>query len=725
MILIDPRCDGLLNCVMESSTKEPTSNGSRTNSVLVSSILSNVIHVTCHSHEKSCSLKAQLYRFDQLQTKFISIRQTPSTTFQVSHLKYVVHGLVEDDVTGLVNLYVVVEAEFLTATEVRWIYYVLQVTEHSIMTISKFDLLYQLSKMKIHLANGPKVVWCCKDNLTIYDIAKQSQKSCTRHSSGWIDGGTLLWSGVIGRDLVAIGTVKELQESSDGMLSTPDILMSFQSRHHFVGIDLSNFQRNYPISKLLPDVYAEIVIAMSVNSNDSSNVIICTRESQLISLKGGQIQSVCQLPFKDAVEVDVAITAGGKELIIVHSASSDVCCVWSKSFEVAETWQGVHMVLVDDFFQCGNDQILMLVSDPTQIANIFAGFILTDLQSRNIKDGVKANMEVNVGSQSNLKSAVRALQTRMQISVAAVKESRLKLADKVRMIHQSHKALVNMVNGNAEDAASPAQTASLICLFDGSPEEGSSITETNQVQISKDNGQHPSVSSPWQCLVGDEWIVGLKVHNATSKTFHRLALLVIARDDQLYPITLQCRSSLTSLANNVKGQDEPLLKRMKYKQEIPKPQMDELLPNDTAFVCAVTKLPAFSQPNLVCNLALHWKDNLVDKSEPVKSICVGNATLMASDVAGGDLQVSYQESRGSLTNQDEMTLNAVQLETMLDITSHHSHINQIGSVIQNSLKFLKMKNTNGFICTAGAFSLCRVYITNLNAKMLKIQVFTR
>ncbi|XP_071951336.1 Fanconi anemia group B protein-like [Antedon mediterranea] len=679
--------------------------------MLITSHLGNVIWVTFHHHGETCSLKAQAFQL-HLQREFIPIGNVPCYDIQANHLHCVVHHLVENDSTGLVTLNMVLHADL----DEKFTYYILQVTTHAIKMISKFNLPYEILPDHANLTDGPNVVWLHGGNIFVYNATDKLQKVVPRYNST-AGGGDLFWSGMIGTDLVTIGRIKEKNDD----VGIDQHLMSFPSTYRFIKILLrGGLQKSF--FKLIPDVYADIVTVVNV-CDDS--VIICTKENQLISFQNGKTKNLCRLPFKDAVAMDVAVVAGGKKLIVISSRCSEVCCVWSNTFEIAASWNGISRVLVDDFYNYGSDQILLLSTNSIH-TNIFTGFMLTDLLCYNIKEGDGDVVEDGTTvSQNNLTSAVRALQKRMQVSVAAVKQSRIQLTEKVRMIHQSHKALVKMAT-DMNDNADRSDQMSLVCLYDGLSHK--SMSGTNAVQIDNKNTEyHPSVSSPWQRLVGDEWIVAMEVENTTRKSIQKLAISLIHRDSGQHPIVFKTRSSLyVQNKFELKGTifEEPVQKRLKPQPNNPKPLKTILHPTERAFICAVTKLPSFVQSYLVCNLVLHWKSCTEDMSRPLESIGVGSVSLTASDVAKGDLQVTLQEFCGELTDHEEITLNAVQLQTTVNITSQHSNISQLDSFIQTSFKFLPIAN-NGLICTSGAFSLCRIYITVLNAKSVLAEIYTR
>lgn len=171
---------------------------------------------------------------------------------------------------------------------------------------------------------------------------------------------------------------------------------------------------------ILPHPYICITRCMLVLSADrvdgllKSAVVVATSNQQMVYFENGIVKDLCQLPFDQPEDIQMVNTGRNGCLFVISFHQGHVCAVWRETFQVlyvkmffhymyiicvlcsyhlfsfhganllnsllqiASHWSGVSSVHVDDFLQCGTDQMLLIFKTQDVTGPPLDHFLLTD-----------------------------------------------------------------------------------------------------------------------------------------------------------------------------------------------------------------------------------------------------------------------------------------------------------------------------------------------------------
>ncbi|XP_070553330.1 Fanconi anemia group B protein-like [Ptychodera flava] len=630
--------------------------------------------------------------------------------------------------------------------------------------VGKFRHSENLQKVKyIELLDGPLLCWTAGKSLhySSYPI----QDGAMHINTVPLSKPFSFFVGVIANNrLVAMGarevgesdameTEEVFDKSRKGVIWDHEwIALSFDLRGHKGQGDCDLYLDG---TDFVPHAYAGIVSSVKVFSHHDqyeldyglskktchkNQTIVASTQGQLLLFRDGQLLKCHPLPFTDACDI-IIVTVSSHQLVLVKSLTKKCCAIWEDSFEIAKTWETVDSILVDDFVHSGNDQILLL-SATSSTPNPCRTFVLTDLQLCHITDKDshsdigKVTVE-DTESSSNLWKAIQALESRLQVTQASVRESELLQEQKSRMIRKTCQSLLKMASGDPKwDSTSQENQGSLVCLYDGtnpSTRQRSRLAEV-KCQGSKFTSKAVDVKCSWQHIVEDSWVIGVTLENTGDRNISDLSMSLISNGNRFQVCESTSVSSFPSfkegpsMGNMSTSEAQP---NKRFKAEMQSHAM--LYPGNQTDVVAVTTLPQLgSDAQCSCRLILHQFLRETDSKERgdgvTKVTCIGQALLTAADVLEGKFSLEYHKMPTMSESDCQLalkSLNAIQVSTHLHIHSKFTNLTPFPRVLQRLMGFQPLPGHLGYICCEGALSGVRVHPQEVAPNDVLLRLHTR
>ncbi|XP_077867978.1 Fanconi anemia group B protein-like [Saccoglossus kowalevskii] len=539
------------------------------------------------------------------------------------------------------------------------------------LAVGKFRTSYDLEMVDcVCLCDGPLACWRKGHDWYYTSLYGIDEWMDVQKAPSLIGIHTLLHLKMVENYVVAMGTRRTIQDdaANSKFWDNECVLVAFDPKGQR---GQGDSDMHLESDLFIPHAYANIVtcvyvsgpIRLPVSSKSGGNhkmdekgnnlIFVGTSQGQLLEFRDGKITKCCGLGFSDLGNISVATVTGGNDVIIVRSVNrGQACAVLMENFLIMKSWETVCDVFVDDFLQCGCDQILLLHREESLI-----GYTLTDLQT-DISDDANLGdyATCNEGDSSSLSKAVIALESRLQVSLASLRDAETLYDTKFDVLRQSCKSLYSMASGKEGNGVQDKPC--LVCLYDGCEQQE---TEPYQYAKSKVRCQmsysvsqdEVETSRAWQYTVNGKWVIGVKVENKKNQSICNLCLSLVpitgVMSDNVVS-TSTCKLPLiTKFDHNCdfysKRQGNPP-PRKKHKNAPDKCHKATLQPGSQLDVIAVTTLPHFSDKGVCqCSLVLQWREKSGMKgvkqceSNLQKSLCIGMALLTAADVAFGKYDV--------------------------------------------------------------------------------------
>ncbi|XP_077984725.1 uncharacterized protein LOC144439318 [Glandiceps talaboti] len=767
----------------------------KTGSQTLLTFKNHVIKITSTEND---GIKALVADFDEHLREFKTrghpiTWSLPNVTLQVVAAKCVAETL-----TGLVLPCMLVEVHkrrqsSATSQKKNNVYalVLLSLERKAFVAIGKFQS--QMSLQRMNLVDGPLVCWTHESD--IYYTLSSRDAWMSVHKVSLPKPCTFFHSQIINRQLLAMGA----SETSDSVAMETDeadansrtkviwgyewIVLNLDLTGHtgqgdsnpyldgtdFVPHAYANTVRAILVQKYHKSCCQESDVEISSERKRDDNCIIqtliATSQGQLLQFKEGKLLKYCSLPFSDSCEMCVAMVSGGSSVVLVKSSTGKCCAIWEKTFQVAQTWEDVGQLLVDDFLHCGSDQILLIPSSESE-SETLNRFMLTDLQLCNINnmnacedDHDTITMETKDStSSSNLCKVVQALESRLQANVASVRKAEMLCEEKDQMIRKTCKSLLGMATGD-EDTDRCETQYSLVCLYDG--KESCKEPSTSEVNWGQEHGSEVTkkggvyVKHGWQRVIDDKWVITVKVENSSDRPVSELSLSSVCvggptidhsdsvsscrqSEDTSSSCTLHQPSSGPSIHPSYVGSAAPNDSPPSKRQKLDKQSRLVLSPGNQREVVTMTTLPQFnSDGTCTCSLVLRWLEHTEDDSTRSESCtdkgihriqCVGTATLTATDMVNGKFTVEYNklpQLKDSELTKAIKTLDATQLAIEMLIHSRYTNLMCLTQVLQDVVGFQKLPQHFGYIYTHGVLNGVRVQLQEMGYNNSVVKICTR
>ncbi|KFP33396.1 Fanconi anemia group B protein, partial [Colius striatus] len=571
-----------------------------------------------------------------------------------------------------------------------------------------FKLDYEM-KEDIRLFPGPSVLWRHANKLFYI-----SSDTCTILSAP-VQLSSVVWTGEIEDE----GTVV-LGIRNACLPETEDEDEFFTSDRAIWGSEFFAYaietQKMLPGTCFMPHAYSRVVSSVCVCKNEMLkkqlrvSLVAVTQKNQLIWFQDGLPKGVCELPYEKPYSVRTAVTSSKDLLFIVSFASGNTCAVQRRdSLQVASKWQKVKSVVVDDFIGCGSEQLLLLFKDDSN-TDVLSMFKITDLGEINYVSGInyKPNVPAAEGLQENGLLTVQALERRLQAGCTSVRELQQHLRLKKRVILQSCRALIDLVEERAHILPT-AREEGLVSLWDDVENPPHSLSK--ETSLASKVPEH-FIEKMWQRVVGDSLVVGVKLTESFYLSLSDVSLsLVMDQEFSLISPIIECRNKIIKLNKAFSAlavsscQIEPPPKKMKLdlhskndlNKEAPEKCSRVQLDGEKTVV-AVTSLSPLLAFHRVCCIVLlhakkqkHWNGSL-QESKKISVLC-GKILLSLEDISTGKYSVKMQRDNNYCTGsmEDILAVLAVSVRFSFQIVSSDWTLTPVNSWLLREMECTPFK----------------------------------
>ncbi|NWS71284.1 FANCB protein, partial [Crotophaga sulcirostris] len=585
-----------------------------------------------------------------------------------------------------------------------------------------FELDYEL-KEDIRLFTGPSVLWRHANKLFYI-----SSNTCTVLSAP-VQLSSVVWTGEIENEgTVVLGVRAACLSESEDEFSTSDRAIWGSE---FFGYAIET-QKMLTVTCFMPHAYSRVVSSVYVCKNAilknqlQISLVAITHKNQLIWFQDGLPKGVCELPYEKPCSVKTAVTSTNDMLFVVSFASGNVCVVQRDSLQVASKWQKVKSVLVDDFIGSGSEQLLLLFKDDSN-TDMLSSFEITDLGEVNYASDVnyKHDAPAAEGLQENGLLTVQALETRLQAGCTSVRELQQHLGLKKRVILQSCRALIDLVEERTHilpsakevkcrrdyrsllNSAKPFE--GLVSLWDDVENPPHSLSKETS---SSSNVPEHFMKKLWQRVLDDSLVVGVKLTESFYLSLSDVSLsLVLDQDFSSISPVIKCQNKIIKLnkafsALSVSsGQIEPPPKKMKMdlhsKNDVKKefPKICSRVQLDRAkTVIAVTSLsPLLAFHRVCCIVLLHAKkqkrrNDSLQESKKITVLC-GKFFLSLEDISSGKYAVKMLRDNSYCTGsvEDILAVLAVSFRFSFQIVSSDCTLTPVNSWLLGEMECTPFK----------------------------------
>ncbi|XP_042723641.1 Fanconi anemia group B protein [Lagopus leucura] len=575
-----------------------------------------------------------------------------------------------------------------------------------------FKLDYEL-KEDVRLFAGPSALWRHANKLFYI-----SSDTCMVLTAP-VQLSSVVWTGGIeGEGTVVLGIRAAcLPESEDGDEFCTSDRAIWGSEFFGYAIEM---QKMLTGTCFMPHAYSRVVSSICVCKSERLkkqlriSAVAITNKNQLIWFQDGVPKGVCELPYEKPCLIKTAVTTSNDLLFIVSFSSGNVCVVRRENLQVTSKWQKVKSVLVDDFIGSGTEQLLLLFNDEsnTDVLNMFK---IMDFGKINYESGVnyKDDVPAAEGLQENGLLTIQALETRLQAGLTSVRELQQHLQLKKRVILESCRALIDLVEGRSHILPS-AKKEGLVSLWDDVEEPYSVSKEPSLTPKLQDH----FIEKLWQRVVGDNLVVGVKLTESFCLSVRDISLsLVMDQDFSLMSPIIECQNKIIKVnevfsALSVSScQIEPPQKKMKLdlrnKNDLKKDfhkRCSRTQLGKTNTVTAVTSLsPLLAFHRVCCTVILHAKKQKRRNGDFLKSkritLLCGKILLSLEDISNGKYSVNMLKDNSYCTGstEDIVAILAVSIRFSFQIVSSECTLTRVNSWLLGEMDCVPFKECHDMV----------------------------
>ncbi|NXS33250.1 FANCB protein, partial [Pomatostomus ruficeps] len=604
-----------------------------------------------------------------------------------------------------------------------------------------FKLDYEL-KEDIRLFAGPSVLW--KHANKLFYI---SSNTCVVQSAP-VQLSSVVWTGeIVGEGTVVLGIRTAClpeTEDADGFSVSDRAIWGSEFFGHAI-----QTQKMLTGTCFMPHAYSRVVSSVYICKTERLktqlriSLVAVTHKNQLIWFQNGVPKGVCELPYEKPCSVKSALTSSNDLLFVVSFASGNSCVVQRRdSLQVASKWQKVKCVLVDDFIGSGSEQLLLLFKDDSN-TDVLSTFKITDLGEVNYASGINYKHDVPAaeGLQENGLLTVRALETRLQAGWTSVRELQQHLGLKKRVILESCRALIDLVEERTHILPSTKQVKcrrratslwnsaklfveGLVSLWDDVENPPHSLSK--ETLLVSEVPEH-FTEELWQRVVGDSLVVGVKLTESFHLSLRDVSLSLVMDQDfsSISPI-IKCQSKIIKLNKAFSAlavsssQIEPPPKKMKLdlhsksdlKKEFPK-RSSRIQQDGAKTVIAVTSLsPLLAFHRVRCVVLLHARkqnhqDDSLQQSKKITVLC-GKILLSLEGISNGRYSVKILRDNNYCTGsmEDILAVLAVSVRFSFQIVSSDCTLTLVRSWLLGEMECTPFKECQDNIFCHKAGNVC-------------------
>uniref|UniRef100_H3A7A2 FA complementation group B n=1 Tax=Latimeria chalumnae TaxID=7897 RepID=H3A7A2_LATCH len=467
-----------------------------------------------------------------------------------------------------------------------------------------------------------------------------------------VDFSSIKWIGELaGEGIVVLGSRKALwSEASEGHQFPKSDEVAWGSE--LIGYSIKN-KRTINGACFFPHAYSAFVTCVSICTAEEvgsvlrTSVVAATCRKQLIWFQDGVSKDVCQLPFEEPCEIQRATVGRGSHVWVVSFKASGVCAVWEDSWKVASSWQDVKSLWIDDFLGNGMEQILLVFNASFFSGDCLKTFTITDLGDVNYTSDSsdrKEDVPIDNTLQENYLFTIRALETRLQAGLASLQELQYELLQKDQVLAQSYKALTNLIQGQ-EYILPNAEEEGLVSLWD---EEEMTEQPLDKLVAPAPQDWGCLVEKIWQRVVGDSWVVGVKLKKTSSLLMDDVSLSLLMDQTLIStPLAIQTCSNLLNFikfsGSFLQCQTEPQAKKRKLEQSRQDVKTDRItepcskigidLAHTATVVTDLSQLVAFGEIHSAIILHAVKRKEQEGSSNERRALPCGRVSINLEDIA--------------------------------------------------------------------------------------------
>ncbi|XP_043086495.1 Fanconi anemia group B protein [Puntigrus tetrazona] len=418
---------------------------------------------------------------------------------------------------------------------------------------------------------------------------------------------------------------------------------------------------------LVPDAYSPVIRCMTVlwaeevDGGLRSAVLAATSTKQLVGLENGLPRDVCALPYERPLSVRAMRTLRNDCLAVVTFADGNVCAVRKDTFQVAGSWTGVRLLLVDDFVGCGTDQMLLVFESSS--AETLGSFLLTDLcavtYSRGRSDGLEPDS--SDAAQENHLLTAQALESRLQSGLSVLEDLQRDVEVKDRLLQQALVALTDLVSGRERVFSSPQQEG-LVSLWDDDDDDDGGAGDEEDDGMQTDCAEAPlKVQRIWQRVIGQSLIVGVGLTSTDNTSVMNISASIVLDSHQSGVTPVLNTKTVVLPYPDALGPSPVKIRRTDSSAVSDR--------SDLALVAVTDVAPLLTSGCVKCPIMLHYSSKRSPGSPAgdcarVSQHC-GRISLDLNDISTGKLHPRLlQEHR---LNTDEAREDLLSLQALLDV----------------------------------------------------------
>ncbi|XP_003791902.1 Fanconi anemia group B protein [Otolemur garnettii] len=533
-------------------------------------------------------------------------------------------------------------------------------------------------KDSLRVLDGPLVLW--RHARTFFYMSSETGKVVTLS----VNFSSIVWIGDIENVGMVLLGIKERSLSEEECTQEASESDYIISNTKFCVYSLES-EEVLSDTYIIPPAYSSVVTCVHVcaieiiNNQLRMSLIALTQKNQLIYFHNGTPESVCQLPFGDPCAVHLMDLSGGNFFFIVSFRSNDVCAVWEKNFQVAAKWEKISLVLIDDFIGTGTEQVLLLFKDSLN-SDCLTSFQITNLENINYSSEPLDCSEDDLfeGKQDNRHLVIPPLESRIKVGVASVQRLQQHILLKDKIILQSYKALINLLQGRDDNTSSvKEESLALLC-----GEEENSVNTFDEKLPDSFQDSKQLVEKIWYRVIDDSLVVGVKTTSSLELSLNDATLSLLM--DQAHGSSSQlikCQSSVIKLSMD--SLPEPHLTPDEIGSEAKKIKLILDSEEKESFLCeqpskkecvqiitAVTSLsPLLAFSKFCCIVLLHIMERENDDCPQDDYIQCGRLFIRLEDLSSGKCLLTFPKKKPIEHQEDLFALFAAFHKSCFQIIS--------------------------------------------------------
>ncbi|CAN9497692.1 unnamed protein product [Ophioblennius macclurei] len=473
-----------------------------------------------------------------------------------------------------------------------------------LMPCIDLQLPYQLKEEHVSIHQGPTVVWCHEDSVFYTSLHTGGVRQIPLQLSHSIIAELPLHKSQI----FILGLQKSSDQSSDKQITSQTCGYTIEDGRVFDG------------TVVLPHPYMCITRCILVLSADcvdgvpSCAMVAATSNRQLVYFENAVVKDTCELPFEQPENIQVVDTGRNGCLYAISFQQGHVCAVWKETFQIASCWSGVSSIHVDDFLECGTDQMLLFFADQSNVGQPSEKFLITDLCGIAYSCGEDAEAQKAAApAPENYLLTLQALESRLQSGVTVLQDLQEELRVKERVLRQTVRTLTDIVS-DRETPVTHHEQEGLCALWESDDEPENEHSDDKMRDAPAAASSKPQIDKLWHRLAADRLVVGVTLNADSSKLVTSVSLSILTETGQnSTPAVIQTQSQVfhlpsssstsSSSSSTSSSFPEPAAKRSRHHSAS---RPNDLNARRLAVTASTELTPLLNSARVKCSVMLHY-----------------------------------------------------------------------------------------------------------------------